>query len=205
VLEFSLIRVLAQLQAATTELRELKELVRSGDLDSRVLREFRDPVDYIRNTAWAVQQWVVLEQQSGDPYSVPPLLSAERVRRVTQLARDLSLDLQSVEVTYETPGLEELFESIDDLHRRLAVLFKRRNRCSKPVARKSPETCNSRTSPALSLLESSVLVTCTGMEPCPIACASAGAPTFCSSGAEGCVSGSLPEAPGCSKQQYRRS
>ncbi len=117
--------ITARLQAATAELRELEELVRSGNLDSRVLSEFRHAVDYIRNTAWAVQQWVGLEQQSGDPYSVLPMLSAERVRRATQLARDLSLDLQSVEVPLETPGLKELFESINDLQRRLAVLFTR--------------------------------------------------------------------------------
>jgi hypothetical protein len=117
--------ITARLQAATAELRELEELVRSGDMDTRVLSEFRHAVDYIRSTTWAVQQWVGLEQKSGDPYSVLPILSAERVRRATQLAKDLSLDLQTVEVTFETPGLKELYESIGDLHRRLAVLFKR--------------------------------------------------------------------------------
>ncbi|HKS79975.1 MAG TPA: hypothetical protein VJR23_00590 [Candidatus Acidoferrales bacterium] len=114
----------ARLQRATAELRELEELVRSGNLDPRVLSEFRGAVDYIRTTTWAVQQWVGLEQQSGDPYTVLPILSAERVRRATQLARDLSLDLQSVEVTFETPGLKQLYEAIEDLYRRLAVLFK---------------------------------------------------------------------------------
>jgi len=119
--------ITARLQAATTELRELEELVRSGDMDPRVLSEFRGAVDYIRTTTWAVQKWVGLEQQSGDPYSVLPILSAERVRRATQLAKDLSLDLQAVEVTFETPGLRELFEAIEDLYRRLAVLFKQRS------------------------------------------------------------------------------
>ena len=118
----------ARLQAATRELRELEELVRSGDMDARVLTEFRGAVDYIRTTTWAVQQWVGLAQQSGDPYTILPILSAERVRRATQLAKDLSLDLQSVEVTFETPGLRELFDAIDDLHRRLAVLCKRSDR-----------------------------------------------------------------------------
>lgn len=113
-----------RLQSATRELRELEELVRSGAMDARVLSEFRAAVDYIRTTTWAVQQWVGLEQQSGDPYTVLPILSAERVRRATQLARDLSLDLQSVEVTFETPGLKDLFVAIDDLHHRLAVLCK---------------------------------------------------------------------------------
>jgi hypothetical protein len=116
----------ARLQKATAELRDLEELVRSGNLDPRVLSEFRGAVDYIRTTTWAVQQWVGLEQRSGDPYTVLPMLAAERVRRATQLARDLSLDLQAVEVDFETPGLKQLYEAIDDLHRRLAVLCKRK-------------------------------------------------------------------------------
>lgn len=113
-----------RLQTATSELRELEELVRSGDLDPRVLSEFRGAVDFIRTTSWAVQQWVGLEQKHSDPYSVLPILAAERVRRATQLATDLSLDLQSVEIDFETPGLKELFDAIEDLYRRLAVLCK---------------------------------------------------------------------------------
>ena len=113
-----------RLEAATGELRELEELVRSGDLDPRVLSEFRGAVDFIRTTSWAVQQWVGLEQKSGDPYTVLPMLAAERVRRATQLARDLSLDLQAVEVDFETPGLKQLYEATEDLYRRLAVLCK---------------------------------------------------------------------------------
>jgi hypothetical protein len=120
--------VTVRLQAATSELRELEQLVKSGDLDSRVLSEFRNAIDFIRTTAWAVQQWVGQKQKTdGDPYAVLPILSAERVRRATQLTRDLSLDLQAVEVTVETEGLAQLFEAVDDLHRRLSILFKREN------------------------------------------------------------------------------
>jgi hypothetical protein len=48
----------ARLRATTAELQELENSVVSGDLDPRVLSEFRNAVDHIRNTAWAVQQWV---------------------------------------------------------------------------------------------------------------------------------------------------
>ncbi len=118
--------VTARLHAATAELRELEHLVKSGDLDSRVLSEFRSAVDFIRTTAWAVQQWVGQQEKTdGDPYSVLPILAAERVRRTSQLVRDLSLDLQAAEVSIDSEGLAQLFEAVDDLHRRLAVLFKR--------------------------------------------------------------------------------
>jgi hypothetical protein len=115
----------ARLQVATAELQELEHLVISGNLDPRVLSEFRAAVDHMRNTAWAVQQWVGAREQSGDPYAVLPALAAQRVHRATQLMSDLSLDLQASEVTAETEGVGELRRAVDDLHRRLELLFNR--------------------------------------------------------------------------------
>jgi len=113
-----------RLQRATNELYELEQLVKSGDLDTRVLRDFRSAIDAMRGTAWAVQQWLGLQAKSEDPYSLLPILSEERVRRTTQLAQELSLDLQSAEVGIETEGLKTLSTAIDDLQTRLNLLFK---------------------------------------------------------------------------------
>ena len=115
----------ARLRALTVELQELERSVVSGDLDSRVLSEFRNAVDHIRNTAWTVQQWVDARERSGDPYAVLPALASQRVRRATQLANDLCLDLQTVEVTADTEGVGDLYRSVGDLNRRLELLFKR--------------------------------------------------------------------------------
>jgi hypothetical protein len=118
--------ITARLEAATSELHALEELVKSGNLDARVLSEFRNAVDHIRNTTWAVQKWIGLSDQAGgDPFSVLPIMSAERVKRATQISQDLSLDLQSIEVGFETPGIVDLYNAVDDLHRRLATLLKR--------------------------------------------------------------------------------
>jgi hypothetical protein len=115
-----------RLEAATGELHALEELVKSGELDSRVLSEFRNAVDHIRSTTWAVQKWLGLNNESGgDPFSVLPIMSAERVKRATQIANDLSLDLQTVDVGFDTPGILDLFNAVDDLHRRLAKLLQR--------------------------------------------------------------------------------
>jgi hypothetical protein len=118
--------VTARLEAATSELHQLEKLVKSGELDSRVFSEFRNAVDHIRSTTWAVQKWLGLKNESGgDPYFVLPIMSAERVKRATQIANDLSLDLQTVDVGIDTPGVAELFNACDNLHRRLAALLKR--------------------------------------------------------------------------------
>ena len=68
--------------------------------------------------------WIGLREQGGDAYAVLPVLSAERVRRTTQLAKDLLLDLEMVEVGIDTEGLRDLFEAVDSLHPRLAHLFR---------------------------------------------------------------------------------
>ena len=107
----------ARLRETTVELQELERSVISGDLYPRVLSEFRNAVNHIRNTAWAVQQWVGAKEQSGDPYAVLPALAAQRVQRATQLANDLCLDLQTVEVTADTEGVGDLYRAVDDLRR----------------------------------------------------------------------------------------
>jgi hypothetical protein len=108
----------------TARLESTTKLVKSGNLDSRVLNEFRNAIDHIRNTTWVVQQWIAREQ-SSDPYTILPTLVTQRMRRATQLASDLSLDLQAAEVTVETEGMSDLYNAVDDLNRRLALLLKR--------------------------------------------------------------------------------
>src|SRR5271155_3974931 len=118
--------ITARLEASTSELHELEELVKTGKLDPRVLAEFRNAVDHIRNTTWAVQKWIGLSDESGgDPFTVLPIMSAERVKRAIQISTDLSLDLQTIEVGIDTPGINDLFNAVDDLHRRLVKLLKR--------------------------------------------------------------------------------
>jgi len=114
-----------RLKAATDELQKLEQLVISGDCSPRVLSEFRGAVDSMRQTAWAVQQWIELQRQNRDPYTVMGLLSEERVRRATQLARDLRIDLESLELSVETEGLDNLFQATKGLFERLAPLFRK--------------------------------------------------------------------------------
>jgi hypothetical protein len=94
--------VTERLQVATMELQGLEQTIVSGDFSPRILSEFRSAVDSIRHTARVVQNWIGLQQQHRDPYSVMTTLSGDRVRRATQIARDLTLDLQTMEVDFET-------------------------------------------------------------------------------------------------------
>lgn len=116
-----------RLKMATDDLLKLEKDIRPGGMDSRVLREFRDAVDYVRKTAWALQELQERQSQQRDTATVRFLLTEERVRRATQLSKAISADLDSREVTGGTTGAADLFRAIENLYQRLADLFKIRD------------------------------------------------------------------------------
>jgi hypothetical protein len=113
-----------RLKMAIDNLLKLEEAIRSGGMDPRVLREFRDAVDHVRKTAWALQELQERQTQQRDTATVRSLLTEERVRRATQISKELASDFDSREVTDGTTGAADLFRAIEDLYRRLASLFK---------------------------------------------------------------------------------
>jgi hypothetical protein len=112
-----------RLRKTTAELQKLDQAIKSGNIDPRVFREFRDAVDYVRKTAWAVQEWQERQTQQRDTATVLPLLVTERVRRTTQLCAALVKDLKENEVTCETVGIEKLLRAAKELSGGLAELF----------------------------------------------------------------------------------
>jgi len=113
-----------RLKTSIDDLRKLEKAIRSGGMDPRVLREFRDAVDYLRTTAWALQELQERQAQQRDTATVHSLLTGERVRRATQLSTALASDLDSHEVTDGTTGAADLYRAIEGLYQRLAGLFK---------------------------------------------------------------------------------
>jgi len=113
-----------RLKMAIDDLLKLEKAIRPGGMDPRVLREFRDAVDYVRKTAWALQELEERKAHQRDTATVRSLLTDERVRRATQLSNALASDLDSHEVTDATPGTGDLFRAIEGVYQRLAGLFK---------------------------------------------------------------------------------
>ncbi len=112
-----------RLQRATEDLKILEQLILCGDFSPRLLGEFRNAVDSIRSTARIVQMWVGLQQQHRDPYSAMNTMAADRVRRAVQIAQDLTVDLQAMEVDLDTDGMADLYRAVNELQERLAPLF----------------------------------------------------------------------------------
>ena len=111
-----------QLRRTTGELLKLEHGMKAGDVDPYVLREFRDAVDYIRKTAWAVQEWQERQIQKRDTATVIPLLVMERIRRGTQLYEALTTDLKNHAVRPEAAEIEDLFHAVERLYEELKQL-----------------------------------------------------------------------------------
>ena len=115
-----------RLKKTSAELVRLNHVMQSGNIDARILREFRDAVDYVRKTAWAAEEWQERQLQRRDPSTVLPLITAERIRRATQLSDAISADLAAREVTSETTGMQDFFRAVERVYQRLVDLFKNR-------------------------------------------------------------------------------
>ena len=113
-----------QLKKTSAELLQLEHTIRTGGIDQRILADFRDAVDYVRKTAWAVQEWQERQLKHHDTQTLIPLLTTERIRRGTQLANAIVSDLGAREINRETLGVEELFSAITRMRELLADLLK---------------------------------------------------------------------------------
>ncbi len=112
-----------RLKKVTSELRDIQQLLTTNpELDMRVLFEFREAVNHVRHTAWAVEQWLRLKTQKGDTFTVLSVLAIERVRIASELCTGLMMDLDANEVTAETEGMEKLVPTVKKFAERLASL-----------------------------------------------------------------------------------
>jgi hypothetical protein len=103
------VNVSHRLEKAITELRRLQKLLVSGQgLDPRILTDFREALNRIRNTAWSAQQYIALKATDQDSANVLSILAGERVRAAYQLCQAIQVDLISTEVKFQTGHLIQL-------------------------------------------------------------------------------------------------
>jgi hypothetical protein len=119
-----------RLQRTSAELLRLDEVLREGTMDLRVLRDFRDAVDYVRKTSWAVYEWHERQQRQRDTATVLPLLTRERIRRAAKLCNDIAADLRD-------GRMQEYINEVTDLRtaiRNLETLFATASNASEETA-----------------------------------------------------------------------
>ena len=112
------------LQNVTNELRRLQDLLLlAEELDPRILSDFRDVVNRIRQTAWAVHQYGALIADEKEPNPIVSILAGERIRTICQLCKLLDSDLDNPDVHLQDGQLFGLYNAIQELGQRLRELI----------------------------------------------------------------------------------
>jgi hypothetical protein len=118
------VSVSVRLQSATSELRDVEAMLNaSADLDARILSDFRDAVNRVRTSAWAVQQYAESTYTEQNPSTVLSLLAGERVRAAYQLCRAIQQDLQKPDLRFQPGQLIQLRTAVQELLKDLTALL----------------------------------------------------------------------------------
>ncbi|HZP32592.1 MAG TPA: hypothetical protein VFB23_04435 [Candidatus Acidoferrales bacterium] len=128
-----------QVKKAAVELQRLEKLLRAQNVDLRLLKEFRDGVDYLQAIAGSVQQ--ARERQiEGEDENTESLLVGERIRRTINFCLEVIADFDAGRIGEETKGLAELLESVEQISQRFrSLLAPDRSRPVRNVQINTPE------------------------------------------------------------------
>jgi hypothetical protein len=115
-----------QVDRATAELNQLEQLLKAGMVDKDVLTDFRESVNRVRHTGWAVQQAMEAPSSKED---VTFILTLERVRAATQLNAQLVVDLGLIKEQglVDQDKLTTLRKEVQCLANMLDEMIKREN------------------------------------------------------------------------------
>ena len=112
------------LQNVTNELRQLQDLLLFAEkLDPSILTDFRDAVNRIRHTAWAVHEYGELIADGQEPNAIVSILVGERIHTVCQLCKLLESDLGNPGIHLDDDQLLSLDHTTEKLRRRLRELI----------------------------------------------------------------------------------
>ena len=108
-----------QITRTIAELNQVEQGLVVDRVDPRIIAQFHDAVEHIRQTAWSAVQWVELNSAGGDPFEVLPQLEAERVHMLRKLAHNVTADLDSGSLNRFTEGISDVYEVVQALYRGL--------------------------------------------------------------------------------------
>lgn len=108
-----------QVEKTSVELQNLEKALQNEDIDLRLLKEYRDAVNYIRTAAGTVQQLRECQLRGLDDAELLSVLAVERIRRTINLCMEVMADLDASRVKGESKDIEELCRALERLHDRI--------------------------------------------------------------------------------------
>ncbi len=103
----------SKIRNVTSQLVELDNELKSGQFnDVELIRAFRDALDRSRTTAWTISELLTVRQINTNPDAALPFLLSERIRRFTQMTKELCADLDSGKSAYGVGALSDALQSL---------------------------------------------------------------------------------------------
>jgi putative methionine-R-sulfoxide reductase with GAF domain len=125
----------ATLETCLASLRSLDGLVNSAGMVAQVAQEFHAAAGHLRNTAWAVQQWIELPAESTDHSTMIASVNSERLRFAAQLCRELAQDQQYLAAGVSPENREALVAAVQLLAQKLGVGLQPQSPRAEPTAK----------------------------------------------------------------------
>ena len=113
-----------RLKAAITELGGIQSLLAVGELDTRILTDFRDAVNRVRNTAWAAYQYAESKITGKDSRSIMSIVAGERIRAAYQLCQAIQDDLETTDAHLQAGQLIQLHAATKSLTDKLSEIVR---------------------------------------------------------------------------------
>lgn len=96
-------------------------------MDAAALREFRQALDNVRMTAWTVSELLNVREARRNPQAVISFMAAERLRRLSQMVKDLCGDIEHGGPTWPAVSVHALQRSVNLLQEVLGELAGQRH------------------------------------------------------------------------------
>jgi hypothetical protein len=123
-----------RLRLLTAELKAVELELKSGKKpDTLQLQEFRRTLDNARMTTWIVSELLNAREREQDTETALSFVVAERLRRATQMLKELGEDVEREGLTWQTHGIQNLFETVKLVQAHLLKLIEEHRGNFEPV------------------------------------------------------------------------
>jgi len=108
-----------QVKKTIVELQNLEKALQCEDMDLRLVKEYREAVDYIRTAAGTLEQLREHQFRSMDDTELLSTLATHRVRRTIALCHEVIADLDAGRLENTSEDVHTLYRALGHVHEHL--------------------------------------------------------------------------------------
>ncbi len=132
----------SRLRGVFSELQAIDRELKAGKVtpSKAALQKFRQILDSVRMTAWTVSELINARESKTNPEPLLSFLASERMRRVSQMIRDLCVDIDKQAFAWQRSGIQILSDSVRGLESRINKLLTPQSPAGRSFSKRVRET-----------------------------------------------------------------